>query len=82
MPLPKCLENIVILCFEKRFSKENSVIRLKSNILPPKFLGWLRHCCLAENVTIIQSLSMLCVCPIPRAGDLPLPKHLSLAREK
>ena len=41
----KCLENTVILCFERRFSKQNSVIRLKSNILPPpKFLGWLRHC--------------------------------------
>jgi len=32
---PKFLENIVILCFERRFSKQNSVIRLKSNILPP-----------------------------------------------
>jgi len=32
------------LSFERRFSKENSVIRLKSNILPPpKYLGWLRH---------------------------------------
>jgi len=35
---PKLLENIVILCFERRFSKQNSVIRLKSNILgPPNF---------------------------------------------
>jgi len=35
---PKCLENIVILCFERRFSKQNSMIRLKSNILaPPNF---------------------------------------------
>ena len=42
---PKFLENIVILCFERRFSKQNSVIRLKSNIVPPKkFLGWLRQC--------------------------------------
>ena len=40
---PKFLENI-ILCFERRFSKQNSVIRLKPNILPPIFLGWLRHC--------------------------------------
>ena len=31
----KSFENIVILCFERRFSKQNSVIRLKSNILPP-----------------------------------------------
>ena len=45
---PKFLENIVILCFEGRFSKQNSVIRLKSNILTPSnFLAWLRHCNLA-----------------------------------
>jgi len=50
MALPKFLEHIVILCFERRFSKQNSVIRPKANILapcnifaPPKFLGWLRH---------------------------------------
>jgi len=44
MPPQKFLENVAILCFERRFSKQNSVIRLKSNILaPPKFLGWLRH---------------------------------------
>jgi len=37
---PKFLENIAILCFERRFSKQNSVIRLKQNILAaPKFLG-------------------------------------------
>jgi len=29
----KFLERIVILCFKKRFSKQNSVIRLKSNNL-------------------------------------------------
>jgi len=33
---PKFLENIVILCFERRFSKQNSVIRLNSNILAPQ----------------------------------------------
>ena len=33
-PFPqKFLENIVIFCFERRFSKQNSVIRLKLNIL-------------------------------------------------
>jgi len=32
---PKFLENLAILCFEWRFSEENSVFRLKSNILPP-----------------------------------------------
>jgi len=35
LPL-RFFENIVILCFERRFSKQNSVIRLKSNILAPK----------------------------------------------
>jgi len=32
-------ENIVILCFDRRFTKQNSVIRLKSYIPPPKFFG-------------------------------------------
>jgi len=32
---PRFLENMVILCFERRFSQQNSVIRLKSNILAP-----------------------------------------------
>jgi len=32
MPPQKILGNIVILCFERRFSKQNSVIRLKLNI--------------------------------------------------
>ena len=46
-PCPqKFLENIVILCFERRFSKQNNIILLKLNILlPPKFFGWLRHWC-------------------------------------
>jgi len=30
---PKILEDIVILCFERRFSQQNNVSRLKSNIL-------------------------------------------------
>jgi len=39
-PFPKFLEYIVILCFERRFAKQNSIIRLKSNILPrPKIFG-------------------------------------------
>ena len=33
---PKCLAHKVILCFERRYSKQNSVIHLKSNIPPPK----------------------------------------------
>jgi len=36
---PQILENIVILCLKNRFSKQNSVIRLKSNIWPPQILG-------------------------------------------
>jgi len=35
MAFLKFLGNILILCFERRFSKKNSVIRLKSNILTP-----------------------------------------------
>jgi len=47
---PKFLGDIVNLCFETRFSNQNSVIRLKSNISPQKkFLGWLRHWCAAEK---------------------------------
>jgi len=57
--LPTFLENIDILCFERRFSKQNSVIRLKSNILDPQIfcpqnfsagyatgvgLSWLTEC--------------------------------------
>jgi len=35
-PCPhKYLERIVILCFERRYLQQNSVIRLKSNILVP-----------------------------------------------
>ena len=35
---PKALAYIVILCFERRYPTQNSVIRLKSNLLtPPKF---------------------------------------------
>jgi len=38
MASSKFLENIVILCFERRFSKQNSVIRMKSYTLAsPKF---------------------------------------------
>jgi len=46
IPPSKFSENTVILCFERRFSKQNRVIRLKSSTHfgPPKFLGWLRHC--------------------------------------
>jgi len=39
MAPPKFLENIVILWFERPFSTQNSVIRLKSNIVPPPNFG-------------------------------------------
>jgi len=31
------------LGFERRYPRQNTVARLKSQILPPKSLGWLRH---------------------------------------
>jgi len=38
--LPQFLENIAILCFESRFSKQNGVTRLKSNDFGhPNFFG-------------------------------------------
>jgi len=40
VPFPsKFSAHIVILCFEKRYPKQNSVIRLKSNILTPQIFG-------------------------------------------
>jgi len=40
----KISANIVILCFESRYRKQNGAIRLKSNILAPQtLLGWLCH---------------------------------------
>ena len=39
MPPPKFLEHVVFLCFERRFFKQNSVIRLKSNTFPPLNFG-------------------------------------------
>jgi len=37
---PKFVEHIVVLCFKRQYRKQNSVIRLKSNILPlPKSFG-------------------------------------------
>jgi len=32
---PKFLEDILILCFERQYPKQNSVIPLNSNICPP-----------------------------------------------
>jgi len=45
MAPPKILEKIVIFCFERRFSKWNNVIRLKSCILV-----WPRHWLLLSDI--------------------------------
>jgi len=39
MDPPTFLEHIVILCFERRYPTQNSVICLKSNILAPQIFG-------------------------------------------
>jgi len=42
---PKFLEHIIILCLERRFPEQNSVIRLKNqNFAAPQFLIWRRSC--------------------------------------
>jgi len=54
---PKFLEDIVILFTERWYSKQNNVIRLKSNILAiPKFLGWLLHW--SNTLKLLMSLSL------------------------
>jgi len=35
----KVLGYLVILCFERQYSKRNTVARLKSNVLTPKFFA-------------------------------------------
>jgi len=37
---PKFSAYLVILWFERRYPKQNTVARLKSNIVTPKILGW------------------------------------------
>jgi len=50
---PKFLENTAIVFFERRFSKQNSVIRLKSSILhPPNFFGPSQICGLATPLEV------------------------------
>ena len=63
MAAPKFLEHIVILCFERCYPKQISVIRLKSNILDlqifcPPFLVCLRHC-LVVCVFILLKVNIL-----------------------
>jgi len=40
---PKRLAYTVILCLERRYPKQNSVIRLTPNTIAPQILGWLRR---------------------------------------
>ena len=64
--LHKFLEHIVILCFERRFSKQNSVIRVKSNILPPPQIFGLATplYCIYSSVCCYLQIGILhaCVC--------------------
>ena len=39
MPPPQFVEHMVILYFERRYPKQNSFIRLKSDLLPPNVFG-------------------------------------------
>ena len=55
---PKCLENQVILYFKRRFSKQNNVIRLESNILTPKCFG--PH----QIFWLVTPPDALCIVPI------------------
>jgi len=64
------VEYIVILCFERRFSEQNSVIRLKSNIFPPTNF-WLATpltracyiCCNYTTKSFLRFRNLLMVCP-------------------
>ena len=60
---PKCLEHIIILWLERRYPKQNSVIRLKSNIFPtPNF--WAGYACATQlgawvhNIQAVQCISV------------------------
>ena len=53
---PKFLESIVILCFGRRFSKQNSVIRLKSNILAPQIFELATP--LAPGLLVLMSVAL------------------------
>jgi len=57
----KFLENIVILCFERRFSKQNSVIRLKPNVFPPRIFGLATPLYINTNMLVVSSRRLLTV---------------------
>ena len=50
---PKFLENIVILCFERRFSKQNSVIRLNQTFCPPPNF-WAGYASVRDSCELLQ----------------------------
>jgi len=60
---PKFLENIVILCLERHFSKQKCYSpKIKyfgspNFLAPPKFLGWLRHWLLVDTKSKIPLLN-------------------------
>jgi len=65
--LPQFLEHIVILCFERCFSKQSSVIRVKLKILPPPnvWAGYATGCrinwFIAETSIAETKISFVCV---------------------
>ena len=58
-PHPKFLENMVILCFERRFAKQNSVIRRKSNILAPQTLTPKKSFGLATTLRVAPEAALI-----------------------
>jgi len=56
---PEFLENTAMLCFERRFSKQNSVIRVKSNILAPKKFFWFPPNFWAGYATVVSHCAQL-----------------------
>jgi len=61
---PQIFRTYSHLCFERRYHKQNSVIRLKPNILyptkffdSPKFVGWLRYCLQGQVAKLASGLS-------------------------
>jgi len=62
--VPQVFRTYSHLCFERRYHKQNSVIRLKSNIFAPptkflglpKFLGWLRYYLQGQVAKLVSGL--------------------------
>jgi len=73
---PKFLKYIVILCFERRYPKQNSFIRLKSNILAPlkilplQIIGLATLVCGNSGCVLIQPHTCACNMCIKRDSSL------------